>query len=94
MFKSGFRRSGRPNSLPNPSRYERLERGWFRYPKAGETWSVKRQGCKVRWRNLKTKDLDAARMRDFKCWQRQAIGEGRSHISAFRTPAETGQIFC
>lgn len=33
---------------------------------------MKRQGRKVRWRNLKTTDLETAKMKDFRYWQRQA----------------------
>jgi integrase len=33
----------------------------FRYRKTGEIWHVQRQGGKVRWRNLKIKDLNMAR---------------------------------
>jgi integrase len=51
----------RPNSSPNTSRYTRVEKGLFRYRKTGQIWSVQRQGCKVRWTNLKTTELEMAR---------------------------------
>ena len=61
MFLPPFR----PDSCPNTSRYERPEKGLFRYRKTGETWHVQRQGGKVRWRNLKTKDPIMAREKLF-----------------------------
>jgi len=33
----------------------------LRYQKTGQIWSVQRQGCKVRWTNLKTTDVEMAR---------------------------------
>ncbi|HEY5909369.1 MAG TPA: tyrosine-type recombinase/integrase [Verrucomicrobiae bacterium] len=41
----------------------RLEKGLFRYLKTGQIWEVRREGCKVRWTNLKTDDLDMARLK-------------------------------
>ncbi len=36
----------------------------FRYLKTGQIWSVRREGSKVRWVNLKTDDLDMARLKN------------------------------